>query len=211
MNSIRSLPQIALATVALAGWVFDSAANEPANEPGTPPKNSLTENTRLQQLLAEANRSSGPEEIIRLASAGADSSVIQTYVENSGRRYDLDADQIIQLHQRGVSPGIISAMIRRGASNANQSPDPAPAPVSTIVIQAEAPAPQPASTVTYIHNTQPRYYGSMYRPLYVSAYPYASCGSGYYGYGGFGSCYYRASYWNYRPAWTSDFRYRICW
>jgi len=210
MNSLRSSAQIAFAAVALAGFVSNSFANTPTGDIEAPARNLLTENPRLQQLLAEANRASGPEEIIRLASAGADSSVIQTYVEYSGRRYELDADQIIQLHKLGVSPGVISAMIRRGASNASQSPAPAPAPVSPIVIQVEAPATQPASTVTYIHN-RPRYYYNTYRPLYFSAYPYGSCAPGYYGHGGFGSYYYRPSYWNYRPARWSDYRYRGCW
>jgi len=210
MNSLRSSAQIALAAGALAGFVSYSSANTPAGDIEAPTRNLLTENPRLQQLLAEANRASGPEEIIRLASAGADPSVIQTYVENSGRRYDLDADQIIQLHKLGVSPGIISTMIRRGADNASQSPAPAPTSVSPIVIQVEAPATQPASTVTYIPN-RPRYYYNNYRPLYVSAYPYGSCAPGYYGYGGFSSYHYRPSYWNYRPAWCSDYRYRGCW
>ena len=210
MNLLRSSAQITLAAVVLTGLVFKSGANSPASETVAPAANLLTENPRLQRLIAEANRSSGPDEILRLAAAGADSSVIETYVETSGRRYELDADQIIQLHQRGVSPSVISAMIRRGAKPQVQSPTPAPAPVAPAVIQVETAATQPASTVTYIH-TQPRYARSAYGLYYPSAYPYACYPSAYYGYGGFGSCYYRPSYWHYRPAWWSDFRYRDCW
>jgi len=210
MNLLRSSAQVTLAAVALAGWVFKSSANTPANEAAAPAKNLLTENPRLQQLLAEANRSSGPEEILRLADAGVDPAVIQKYVESSGRRYDLDADQIIQLHKRGLNGGVISAMIRRGAKPEIQSLAPAPATVAPTVIHVETASTQPASTVTYIHR-QPRYNYSAYRPLYASAYPYAGYSSAYYGYGGFGSCYYRPSYWHYRPAWWSDFRYRGCW
>jgi hypothetical protein len=135
--------------------------------------------------------------------------VIQTYVETSNRRYQLDADQIIQLHQQGVRPTIIAAMIRNGTQPAAQ-PVTTPAPTAQpIVIQSEVRA-APESTVTYIH-ARPRAWGAPYRygagPAYLSPYPYAGWSVGNY----WGRGCWPAGYWNSRPAWSYDFRFHGCW
>jgi len=220
MNTLRPLVQISLLIVALTGLAARAKANE---SPGQSPDNTsnlLDENPQLKQLIAEANRASGPEEIERLTSAGVGSEVVEKYVETSSRRYVLDADEIIKLHKQGVTPGVITAMIRKRGNGEPPSSTPSTAPVQTTatpdVVQSLAEATQPASSVTYIPNS-PRPVRYPERPLYVSAYSYTGwspvyCG-GYNYYSYYPGYCYRPGYWNHRPAWSYDSRYYSygCW
>ena len=210
MNPTLPMLRIHFTLAVLMVAAFISGANPPPQRDNAASNNLLSENPRLRQLLADANRASGPEEILRLAEAGVDPVVIQKYVESSGRRYDLDAEQIIRLHQRGVNGEVISAMIRRRTPSETAVTAPAPSTVAPTVIAIAAPAAAPVSTVTYLRasSRQTRF---AYRPLYVSACPCDLAAPGFFGYGGFSSVYCRPSYWHYRPAWWSDFRADGCW
>src|SRR6186713_2932893 len=75
--------------------------------------NLLTAYPRLKELITEANRASGPAEIRPLTEAGVDTVVVQKYVEASSRSFSLDADQIIELHERGVGADVLTTMLRK--------------------------------------------------------------------------------------------------
>jgi len=218
MNTLRSLVQISLVMVPLTGLAAQAPANESSRQPPVESNNLLDNNPRLRQLLAEANRASGPEEISQLTSAGVNPDVVQKYVEHSSRRYTLDADEIIKLHQQGVASSVITAMIekRRNVESASSGPSAAPVQnvVAPVVVQSQAQIAEPASSVIYVPNS-PRPVRYPDRPLYLSAYPYASYSPAYYG--GYGYCgyypsyCYRPGYRNYRPTWSYDFRSYGCW
>ena len=57
--------------------------------------------------------SAGVDEIVQLAQAGVGDEVLLAYIENSQATYDLNVEQILYLHDLGVSAEVISAMVRR--------------------------------------------------------------------------------------------------
>src|SRR5882724_1432694 len=73
-------------------------------------------------VTAPAKLSPGLEEIAQLAQAGVGDDVLLAYVENSPTSYKLEVDEILYLHDLGISAEVISALVRHGQS----SPEPAP-------------------------------------------------------------------------------------
>jgi len=74
----------------------------------------------------------GVPQIIRLSQAKVSDETIIAYVKNSGLSYSLDADQIINLRQQGVSDTVITTMLNQ--------PKPGP-----VIYTPTTPAPQPAA------------------------------------------------------------------
>ncbi|HUR44621.1 MAG TPA: hypothetical protein VMZ27_02005 [Candidatus Saccharimonadales bacterium] len=146
----------------------------------------------LMERLKNANISISVREIVRMSEAGTDPAVLQTYVENSNLAYTPRPDEIIYMHEHGLSANLISAMIQHGARLRDQVAQAAPQPAQA------APAPQPQPNPTYVAQ-QPA-------PTYVEtpSYTYASpsvvyvpySGSSYYwgGYGGYYGGYYPRPY-----------------
>jgi hypothetical protein len=102
--------------------------------------------------LAQNNPATGSQmvygvpQIIRLSQAKVSDDTIIAYVKNSGFSYSLDADQIINLRQQGVSDAVITTMLNQPKTG-------------PVVYTPTAPAPQPvASTVsTSAPDTTPLY------------------------------------------------------
>jgi hypothetical protein len=88
----------------------------------------------------------GLPQIIRLSQAKVSDDTIIAYVKNSGFSYTLDADQIINLRQQGVSDAVITTMLNQPKTG-------------PVVYTPTTPAPQPVtSTVgTDTANTTPLY------------------------------------------------------
>jgi hypothetical protein len=88
----------------------------------------------------------GVPQIIRLSQAKVSDDTIIAYVKNSGFSYNLDADQIINLRQQGVSDAVITTMLNQPKTG-------------PVVYTPAAPAPQPvASSVnTSTAGTTPLY------------------------------------------------------
>lgn len=132
------------------------------------PSPSLTEKLKL----AAANLSPPVMEIVRMSDAGADTAVIQAFVENSPTAYNLRAEEIIYLHDHGIPASVITAMIQHGArqrEKAETTPLAAapPNPSENTVVQT---APDYTTTPTYVY---PSYTYPTYAYGYPS-YPYAS-------------------------------------
>src|SRR5207253_5694571 len=88
-------------------------------------------------VAAPPRLSPGVDEIVQLAQAGVGDEVLQAYIENSRVAYKLDVDEILYLHDLGLSVETIAAMVRHKQSLQDQSAAPAvanaqPSPTSTL-------------------------------------------------------------------------------
>src|SRR5438128_3615439 len=73
--------------------------------------------------------SPGVDEIVQLAQSGVGDEVLQAYIENSPVAYQLDVEQILYLHDLGLSAETIAAMVRRSQSLQDRSANSAAASV----------------------------------------------------------------------------------
>jgi len=87
----------------------------------------------------------GVQDVVKLAQAGISDDVILTQIKDNGANYNLTADQIIYLKEKGVSQPVIKALVASGTAapvvSAVPAAQPAPAPAPAV-----APAPAPAPT-----------------------------------------------------------------
>jgi hypothetical protein len=160
---------------------FDPASSShPATVPSANPP-PLTQDDPPAEAAAQpplpANLSSGLSDIIKLAQARVDESVMLAYVKSSGRVFSPTADEILYLSDLGLSQDVIGAIVKSAAPAATPQPPPqiaaAPAPATPPappIAQAEPPpaALQPeaeANTGLFLNNLAP--YGSwMQHPDY---------------------------------------------
>ena len=167
-------------------------------------------------------------QVVRLAQAGVDESIIMVYVTNSSRTFNLDSDKIIYLTDLGVPTDVVTAMMQRdqqlqqefaaaqAEQQAQQVPQTqtapaAPAPEPVAASTAETVTPPAPVTVNYFNETLSPYgswvvvngYGNCWRPA-VSVYnptwqPY--CDRGHWVYTDCGW------YWSSDYAWGATFHY----
>jgi hypothetical protein len=150
--------------------------------------------------------SAGIADILKMTERGVDSSVIKSFVENYPVAYHPSADEVIALHDAGISSDIIAALLRRTGElrtkqiQARKASGPVEAPQSSVQIvapQQTVPAPQ----VNYVY---PSYGYPSYGYTTYPAYSYSYALPWYYS-----SAY---SYWPYR--YYSHYSYRprsSCW
>jgi hypothetical protein len=177
--------------------------------PATKPAPIIITNSPANGKAARLYLTAGVQEILKMHEAGVDKSVILAFVQSSSVAYHPSAREVIYLRDEGVSPEIISAMLRRGGDlrdraaelqreelrtrQVEQPPPAAPAP-------AEPAQPQ-SSTVVVPQATQVVYASA---PAY--SYPvrnYISFPS--YGYGYVRPSWYGYSYANCRPYYWPSF------
>jgi hypothetical protein len=133
----------------------------------------------------------GVSEILRLSQAKVGDSVIVNYVQNSGKNYGLNADQIIYLRQQGVSDAVVNTMLNQRSQSAQTASTPttaAPENPGANTAQASTTTTQPpvayvpattASTVYVVPDSQTYNYNAwLYSRPYYPYYPYY----GYYPY-----------------------------
>jgi hypothetical protein len=119
-----------LAGVACAGLVLSASVALAQNYSTTTIAQPAAVNASGPQMVY------GVPQIIRLSQAKVSEDTIIAYVKNSGLSYSLDADQIINLRQQGVSDAVITTMLNQ--------PKPAP-----VLYTPPTPAPQPAASSVY--------------------------------------------------------------
>jgi len=73
-------------------------------------------------VTAPAKLSPGLSEIVQLAQAGVGDDVLLAYVENSPTSYKLEVDEILYLHDLGISAEVIAGLVRHGQSSAEPAP-----------------------------------------------------------------------------------------
>jgi hypothetical protein len=154
-------------------------------------------------------------QVIRLAQAGVDESVIMTFITNSTSTFNLDSDKIIYLKDIGLPNEVVAAMMQRDqqlqqqmTASAYQPPvQPAPPPYTTEQPET-APEPPPVEpptevTVNYFYDNLTPYgtwvdvdgYGRCWRPSVVVYNP------GWQPYGDHGHWVYTNCGWY----WSSDY------
>ena len=192
-----------------------SPFNSPAQaQPTPPPPDSSTE---LSALPPNILPTSPLAQVIRLAQAGVDESIIMTYVTNSGSTFNLNPDKIIYLKDIGLPNEVITAMMQRDQQLQQQmtasayQPPAQPVPETTEPPET-APAPQPVEqpveqptevTVNYFYDNLAPYgtwvdvdgYGRCWRPSVVVYNP------GWQPYGDHGHWVYTDCGWY----WSSDY------
>ncbi len=83
------------------------------------------------------------QEVVKLSQQKMSDDVITNYIRNSGKSYNLSADDIIHLSSQGVSQGVISAL--QTAPSANPNPPPGASFPTTPVPPPPPPSPPPAT------------------------------------------------------------------
>ena len=168
-------------------------------------------------------------QVVRMAQAGVDPSVIMTFITNSSSTFNLDSDKIIYASDAGVTSAMVTAMMQRdqilqqqfaasqAALQAQSAPQPQPVPPAAetappnVTDVTSVPAPDQPVTVNYFYNTLQPYgswvyvagYGNCWRPT-VCVYnpgwqPYCDRGQWVYTDCGW--------YWNSSYAWGATFHY----
>jgi hypothetical protein len=157
---------------------------------------------------APVHLSSGAADILKLARAKVNDTVTLAFIQSSGRRYDLTANEIVYLRTEGVSDQVLAAMLSQPAASAPQPPPPA-APVEEQSASAPQYVTEPAST-TYVETapastvylaTTPSYYTFADPwPYWSYWYPYPYFSFGFYwgnwNYCGWNNGYCYNGYWN---------------
>ena len=167
-------------------------------------------------IPAPAQLTYGVEDILKLVRAKVADDVTATFIQNSGRRFNLEATEILYLRQEGVSDRVLATMLSQQSRLAGSAPTP-PATAATPIASApqyvagSTPPPTvyqaaPASTVYVVRDSAPSYYSSYPYSYWGYSYPSLSFnfgfGSGYYGgyygnyYGGSRACYNGGYYYN---------------
>ena len=141
-----------LAGLACAGLVLSASVALAQNYSTTTTAQPAAVNASGPQMVY------GVPQIIRLSQAGVSEDTIIAYVKNSGFSYSLDADQIINLRQQGVSDAVITTMLNQ--------PKPGP-----VLYTPTTPAPQPAAS--YV-NTSTAGTTPLYSPRQSDQIPTAS-------------------------------------
>jgi hypothetical protein len=112
---------------------LESAPGEVVSTPTTTPSN--------------VKLSTPASEIVRLAQAGVDESVMMTYVTSSPNTFNLGADDIIYLNDVGVPGTVVTAMLQHDQTTRAAAPNIASTPVNTTPSPG-APAPYPTTDPT---------------------------------------------------------------
>ena len=100
-----------------------------------------------RKLPPNINPSTPAGQVIKLAQAGVDETVMLTYITNTGSLFTLGSDEIIYLNDIGVPSNVVTAMLNHDQSVKEFWSNNANAQASTAPVQAAAPAyvnpPQP--------------------------------------------------------------------
>jgi hypothetical protein len=92
-----------------------------------------------------ANLSPDLQEIVKFAQAHMTDDVILAYIKNSGKTYNVSADDMLYLNSQGVSQPVMSALLQaKGAGSAPATPVPAAPAVPPPAAPAPEPAPMPS-------------------------------------------------------------------
>jgi hypothetical protein len=133
----------------------------------TPDNNTTTPLQPQPAINSTAQLSGAAAEVAKMAAAGVPEDVVRAYVENSTGTFNLSAENIIHLHDLGVSGAVTAAMLnhdRAMIERANvMAPPPPQGPQPAPAVQAPAPAYTTAQTPSdsdVYNNLSP--YGSWY-------------------------------------------------
>lgn len=155
----------------------------------------------------EPKFSSGIADVVKLVKAGVATPIIEAYIQNSNVAYYPTAEEILLLHNHGVSSEVLQALIKRGgelraqqsqaikeyserlAQQSTVAPVVPETPIQTVVQTVQ---PAPPITYNYYYSDAPYYSPPLYYPRYN--YGYVSPFYTSYSYGIGSSLFYRPRY-----------------
>ncbi|HKS38474.1 MAG TPA: DUF6600 domain-containing protein, partial [Verrucomicrobiae bacterium] len=91
-------------------------------------------------ITAPPTLSSGVEEIVQLAQASVGDDVLLAYIENSSANYNLKVEEILYLHDLGLSAQVVSAMVRHSQAMRDQAASNHHTPAVEVNPEAQATA-----------------------------------------------------------------------
>lgn len=115
-------------------------------------------NAEVKQQLAPVipNLSPGLSEIIRLAQAKVGEDVLLAYIARSSHAYNPTTEEIIYLHDLGVSDAAVAEIVKRSPMAATQMAEQKPAATEPLNIpEVKVPATQPGPVLTPLVSTNP--------------------------------------------------------
>jgi len=83
----------------------------------------------------------GVQEVVKLAKAGLDEEVVLAHIRNAAAYYNLSVDQLIYLHDQGVSANEIKALMGSGGTAPPVNPGFTPAPAAVVPVPVPAAVP----------------------------------------------------------------------
>ena len=104
-------------------------------------------------VITPPKLSPGVEEIVQLAQAGVGDEVLQAYIENSPVAYKLNVDELLYLHDLGLSAETIAAIVRH--SQPTQEPPATLASANTNVAATPVGPPEGQTALAQEANTNP--------------------------------------------------------
>jgi hypothetical protein len=104
----------------------------------------LTAGPACNAQTAPANLSPDLQAVVKLSQAHMTDDVILNFIKNSGKAYNLSADDMLYLNSQGVSQPVVNALLQAKSSTPAPAPEPPPS-----AAPAPAPAPTPAPAPAY--------------------------------------------------------------
>jgi hypothetical protein len=103
----------------------DSSAGAAAEQAKTtevgPSSTGQGQQAGIKKAATQPKFSFGVDEIAKMSQGGVEPEVILNYIESSSVPYRPNADEVVRLHDLGVSPQVITALIRHGAKVQQQA------------------------------------------------------------------------------------------
>jgi hypothetical protein len=101
-----------------------------------------------------ANLSPDLQAVVKLSQAHMSDDVIINYIKNSGKVYNLSADDMLYLNSQGVSQPVVNALLQSKDSASAPAPEAAPPPAAAPApAPVPAPAPAPAPGLADVFNS----------------------------------------------------------
>lgn len=124
------------ATTTTNGVLAAVATNAP------PPTNvtAVSAEPVAKPIAAPPSLSPGVDEIVQLAQANVGDDVLLAYIENSSANYNVKVEEILYLHDLGLSTQVVSAMVRHSQGMRDQAASNAPPPGAQVNPEAQATA-----------------------------------------------------------------------
>lgn len=155
-----------LVTAAQAEPIVQSEASDTVMTEAQPTETAVTSSAKPEipeavgipsekPLLPTINPSSALAEVIKLAQAGVDESVMYAYVTNSTSIFGLGSDEIIYLNDLGVNGPLINTMIEHDQEVKRYWTNKAQAQLAAATATNTTAAPENASGPTYINPPPP--------------------------------------------------------
>lgn len=115
---------------------------------------------------AQINLPPVPAEVLRMSQAGMSDDVIVAYIQKSDNPYSLDADQIIYLHDLGLSSAVLDALVNHVEATANNSPPPTSNETTDQANSSSSETPPVTGAAADYYNSLAPYGSWVYVPAY---------------------------------------------